>query len=309
MEKVLSVILNHNGKKYLNDLLFANIKSLIEQSYLNNEIIFIDNASSDDSVESVKKHFPSIHIIQLHKNHMTSGYNFGIRYALKNKIDFVLLSNNDIVYQKDFIEKMVNFAKKYKDSGMITPKIIFLDDRKKINSTGLVFNSKGYAYDRDFNEYEEITKRENGEITGCSGGAMFLRTKVVNKIGYLEKIYQAYYEDVDYSMKLRRFTNYKIYFNPDTICFHKFSGSWKNRKVKDYLMNRNRIFFIILHFPLFFVFQDLKYLIVNQKNESKELNYFMYIEVLFNLPLLFLKRLSYLYKTKKDFDISNLFEK
>lgn len=307
MEKVLSVILNHNGKKYLNDLLFSNIKSLIEQSYENHEIIFIDNASSDDSVESVKKKFPSIHIIRLNKNHLTSGYNFGLRYALKKKIDFVLLSNNDIVYQKDFIEKMVIFAKKYEDSGMITPKILFLDDRKRINSTGLILNSKGYAYDRDFNEYEEITKRKNGEITGCSGGAMFLKTKIIRKIGYLEKIYKAYYEDLDYSIKLRRFTNYKIYFNPEAVCFHKFSGSWKNQKVKDYFMNRNRIFFIILHFPLNLVFQNLKYLIVKQKNESKELNYFMYIEILLNLPLLFLKRFSYLYKTNKHFDISTLF--
>lgn len=303
MDKVLAVVLNFNGNLLTGNLFLKTIKSLKTQTYNNLKIVVVDNDSYDDSLKLIQHNFSDVEIIKLSKNYKTSSYNFGLFYALKNGFKYTLLSNNDIIYKNDFIEKMVDFANRYKNGGIFTPKILFLDQSDKVNSTGLVINRTGYAFDRDFGKNSTDLKRESGEVTGGSGGAMFIRTKIVERIGYFEKFYSAYYEDLDFSFKLRRFTEYKIFYNENAVCFHKFSSSWRNRKAKDYFMNRNRFFFIIVHFPLNLMFKSIKFLLVNQKNSSKELNYLMYFEILLYLPFLILKRLRYLSKLKnKNFE-------
>lgn len=299
MDKVLAVVLNYNGVFFTRDLFLKCIKSLKEQSYKDLKIVVVDNCSTDYSIKLIKHNFPEIDIIQLSKNHKTCAYNFGLKYALKNGYKYTLLSNNDIIFKSDFVESMVYFADKFKDGGIFTPKILFLDNRTKVNSTGLIINRTGYAYDRDFGKDLNDLKRDSGEVTGGSGASMFVRTDVVKNVGYYEKFYSAYYEDLDFSFKLRRFSNFKIYYNDSAICYHKFSSSWKNKKVKDFYMNRNRIYFVIIHFPLNYLVKSIKYLIFNQKNISKELNYIMYIETLLNLPFLFLKKIEVLKKSKQ----------
>ncbi|MEJ5306875.1 MAG: glycosyltransferase family 2 protein [candidate division WOR-3 bacterium] len=298
MDKVLAVVLNFNGNLLTGNLFLKTIKSLKEQSYNDLKILVVDNDSYDDSIKLIKHNFPDIEIIKSSKNYKTSSYNFGLSYALKNHCKYTLLSNNDIIYSKDFIENMVNFANRFKDGGIFTPKILLFDDPETVNSTGLVVNRTGYAYDRDFGKNLKDLKRESGEVTGGSGGAMFLRTEIIKKIGYFEKFYSAYYEDLDFSFKLRRFTDFKIFYNEYSVCYHKFSCSWKNTKIKNYFMNRNRLFFLVIHFPLSLIFKSLKFLIFNQANSSKELNYYMYFDILFHLPFLILKRLSYYHKDK-----------
>ncbi|MEO0233770.1 MAG: glycosyltransferase family 2 protein [candidate division WOR-3 bacterium] len=298
MDKVLAVVLNYNGNLLTGNLFLKTIKSLKDQTYQDLKIIIVDNSSFDDSLKLIRHNFPDVEIIKLSKNYKTSSYNFGLSYALKNHFKYTLLSNNDIIYKNDFIENMVNFANRFKEGGIFTPQILFLDDPNKVNSTGLVINKTGYAYDRDFGKNLKDLKRESGEVTGGSGGAMFVRTEIVKSIGFFEKFYIAYYEDLDFSFKLRRFTEYKIFYNENSICYHKFSSSWKNNKIKDYFMNRNRIFFVIIHFPLNLMVKSIKFLIVNQKNFSKELDFFMYVNILLNLPLLILKRINFLMKGK-----------
>lgn len=305
MDKVLAVVLNFNGNLLTGNLFLKTIKSLKDQTYKDLKILVVDNNSSDDSIKLIKHNFSEIKIIKLSKNYKTSSYNFGLSYALKNRFKYTLLSNNDIVYKKDFIENMVDFANRFKEGGIFTPQILFLDDPDKVNSTGLVINKTGYAYDRDFGKNLKDLKRESSEVTGGSGGAMFVRTEIVKSIGFFEKFYTAYYEDLDFSFKLRRFTEHKIFYNENSVCYHKFSSSWKNSKEKDYFMNRNRIFFVIIHFPLNLMIKSIKFLIFNQKNSSRELNYLMYFDIFFYLPILILKRISFFYKEKsKKFDFN-----
>ncbi|MEO0288433.1 MAG: glycosyltransferase family 2 protein [candidate division WOR-3 bacterium] len=307
MDKVLAVVLNYNGNILTGNLFLKTIKSLKNQTYKDLKILVVDNCSHDDSLKLIQHNFPDVEIIELSKNYKTCSYNFGLSYALKDRFKYTLLSNNDMFYRDDFIENMVSFANKFKDGGIFTPKILFLDDPDKVNSTGLVINKTGYAYDRDFGKNLKDLKRESGEVTGGSGGAMFLRTEIVKRIGYFEKFYSAYYEDLDFSFKLRRFTEYKILYNENSVCYHKFSSSWKNSKIKDYYMNRNRFFFIMVHFPLNLIIKSIKFLIFNQKNSSKELDYLMYIDIFLNLPFLLLKRINYLRKEKLK-NIVNYFE-
>jgi len=79
--KVSIIILNWNGKKYLNGCL----ASILDQKYPNYDIILVDNGSTDDSVEFVKKRYPEVKIIELDKNYgVPGGYNIGIREALNS---------------------------------------------------------------------------------------------------------------------------------------------------------------------------------------------------------------------------------
>ena len=100
MKKVSVVIPNYNGKKFLGDCL----ESLEAQSFTEFDTILVDDGSSDGSVEYVKTHFPNVRIISLPDNGgFCRAVNRGIQAA---ETPYVLLLNNDVKADKDFVKEM-----------------------------------------------------------------------------------------------------------------------------------------------------------------------------------------------------------
>lgn len=106
--RVSIIIVNWNGRKWLEKCL----DSLRAQTYRNFEIIFVDNASTDDSVEFVEKNYPEVIVVQSDENlGFAGGNNLGIRQA---KGDLLLLLNNDTWVENDFLGVMVSL---YEETG------------------------------------------------------------------------------------------------------------------------------------------------------------------------------------------------
>ncbi len=288
-KKVLIQILNYNSEKYIPDLYIKCIESLKNQTYSNIDILIIDNKSEDNSIEKIHKLFPEIKILKLNKNYSTMGHNFGIKKYYK-KYDYILIANNDIIFENDFIENSVLYMEKNKDIGIITPFIIMLD-KKTINSTGIIMNKSGYAWDRDFGKNIKNTDRQTGEVLFASGGAMFVRTEVFNKIKGFDNIYFAYYEDTDFSIRVRMHTKYNIVFLKSAKCYHKFSGSWEKHSLKkEFFMMRNRFFFVIIHFPPLYIVNALRYLFFTSSTGDKKTNQKVYFSIFLYFPLLLIRR-------------------
>jgi GT2 family glycosyltransferase len=192
------------------------------------------------------------------------GNNVGIKYALENKADYILVLNNDTTVDKNLLVRLVEVAKKKKRFGILSPKIYFAKgfefykERYKKSELGKVIWSAGgiidwknvYVNNRgidevDVGQYDKVEK-----IEFATGAAMFLEAKVLKKVGLFDKKYFLYLEDADLSQRMLR-CGFEIYYVPKAIVYHKVgktAGIGSN--LADYFLTRNRLLFTIKYAPL-----------------------------------------------------------
>ncbi|MGE3062255.1 MAG: glycosyltransferase family 2 protein [bacterium] len=306
-KKVLAVVLNYNGILFTGDLLFKALESLLKQDYKKTEIIVIDNHSTDESVRRIRKEFPQIRIIVLKKNTATMGYNAGIDVFLKEKHDYLLLCNNDIIFRNDFISSMVDFAERIPEAGLLTPRMMMLSDRNVYNSTGIIINLSGFAWDRNFGDTESgIGIPKSDEVIAGSGGAMFCRREAIEKTGKFDSIYRAYYEDVDLSVRMKRKTDLKIFYNSKAVCFHAFSKSWGKNPLKEFYMIRNRYIFVLTHFNWKLLSHSIRFMLFNVRHEDTKINRRIFFSLTILIPMIIFRRIKYtFYKPLDERELEN----
>ena len=222
-KKVFIILLNYKGVK---DTIEC-IRSLESITYSNYEVVIVDNLSPDNSYETLKN-------IVGHRHHVISsgrnggfafGNNVGIKYALEKNAEYILLLNNDTIVEKDFLEPLVNTLENSKEIALATGLILNYYKKDIIWYAGGEIDWKRF-YGYHINENKKITKDDliEKEITFATGCLMLIRAEVLNEIGLLPEEYFMYYEDVDYCSTLIK-NNYKIYYNPKSIIYHKISAS------------------------------------------------------------------------------------
>lgn len=241
---VYVVTINWNG---LEDTIEC-LKSLRQITYPNYRVIVVDNGSLNNQPDIIKERFPEIELIKNEKNEgFAAANNQGLEVALKNGADYALLLNNDTVVEEDFLDILVEYAKANNEVGAIAPKILYYGTDKiwamggKISYlTGIpIMIGKG----KDSDKYKRIL--EPDFVTGC---ALMLKTEAIKKIGLLDAIYFAYYEDTDWCYQAKK-AGYKIIVIPESIVWHKKSASAgikaSNRlsPTQAYLWARNGIIF------------------------------------------------------------------
>lgn len=242
------IILNYNGKKFLNDCL----SSLANQTYKNLENIFVDNGSTDDSINFVKNTFPGFLIIDNKINlGFAEGNNRGIKIA---RGDYIFVLNNDTVLQNDCIEKLVDFAKNNQAVGMLAPKILSINNKNLIDSVGINIYPDGLGRGRKRNEIDSGHKNQE-EILCPSGCAAFYKKKMLNEVGDFDADFFAYCEDMDLGLR-GRLANWKSFSVPSAIVYHHYSGtSGKFSPFKAFLAERNHFFVAIKNFPVSLLLQ------------------------------------------------------
>jgi len=185
MEKnlVSIIIINYNGKHHLEKCL----KSLIQIDYKNYEIILVDNNSSDDSINFVKKFYPSVGIIQLEKNYgFAEPNNIGAKRATG---EFLLFLNNDTIVKSNFISELVNVINT--DSKIVICQSFLLKPNEEIDSSGDFVDTLGRAY----SSRKKVS--EVREILSARGAAMLVRKESFFDLGKFDKKFFASFEDVD----------------------------------------------------------------------------------------------------------------
>lgn len=245
MGKSVSVILlNYKGTK---DTLEC-IKSLEKLDYDNYNIIVVDNNSPDDSYEVLRREIGEKHILIKAKDNggFAKGNNIGVKYAVENGSDFVLLLNNDTLVEKDFLTQMMSCYESHEKVGIVTCKILYESRRDLIWFAGGELNLKRF-YGAHYGEGEKDDDKfnEEKEITFATGCVMLIPRQVIEKAGYLPEEYFMYYEDVDYCLRVQE-EGYKIYYCPKSRVYHKVSASTGGEAspMAIKLNTRNRIIFM-----------------------------------------------------------------
>lgn len=218
MNRVAVTVLNWNDIAETRDCLTY----LKKQTYENFDIILVDNGSietgTDKFLASLSKKNPGITILRNSVNKgFAGGVNTGIRYALKNKYDYVALLNNDAIADKNWLKELVTAATKQKSG--ITTGLLLHRDGKTIDSTGDYCSDWGLPFPRD-RKQAASSAPESGEVFSGSGGASLYSVAMIKKIGLFDETFFAYYEDTDVSFRAQLY-GYKVYYTNKAIAYHK----------------------------------------------------------------------------------------
>jgi len=241
--KVGVIILNWNGKEILEKCL----DSLKKTDYDNMHVLVVDNASTDGSVDMVKKNYPWVEVLELDKNYgFAKGNNEGVRYFMRKYGDmkYVVLLNNDIeIIDKKWLKKIVNFAEKNKNIGIVGCKLLYPDGKiqhaggymQKSIVLGLHYLSHPLNKEYWFPEY-------------VCAACMLIKSEIIKKIGLFDEIYSpAYYEDADFCYRVKRL-GYRVacYLNTEIIHYEGYSSKKRKNEI-NVLRNRNKYIFAILN--------------------------------------------------------------
>lgn len=248
------------------------LHSLKKCDYQNFKTIIVDNDSQDGSGSKLKSEFGEFaHFIFSDKNlGFTGGNNLGIDWILLHSFDYVLLLNNDTIVEPDFLSHLVLFLKKNSKYGAAQPKILLEGDRQKIwNAGGGYFKWLEMTWSIGSNQIDQGQFDEENDTFWITGCAMLVKTDVIKKVGKLDDRFFAYYEDVEWSFRIRK-KGFKLRYIPKSIIYHVASGSSKKTKTKEgvippiihYYRTRNHFLLIRNHSNLVSFILSLLYQIM-----------------------------------------------
>ncbi|MGB9837667.1 glycosyltransferase family 2 protein [Methanothermobacter sp.] len=273
---------NLNGLRFLD----AYFRSIIEQTYTDFRIVFIDNGSSDGSVDFIKKNFGDLINLKilLIENDENLGFaasnNQGIRTAMADpECRYIICLNNDTVVLPDFIENLIKEAEKNKNTGSVQAKMIWGQKNDLMDSAGLEYSKNGLGFNRG--AYEPVENfDERARILGCCAGACLYRSEALQDIEtdgeYFDEDFFAYYEDIDLALRLRN-AGWESWYTPDAIVYHHKGGtspfisdftvyhSWRNYT---WTFIKNMPTKLLLkYFPLF-LFTEILQVLLNLKRRK-----------------------------------------
>lgn len=240
------VIVNYNT--YENT--FKCIDSILEVCKLEYKIFVIDNRSTNDSVKRINDRYrdnKKIDLITASENKgYSAGVNIGIKEAIKNKCNAIIISNNDIIYKQNSIEAMYEELEKNKSTAVVGPKIIDINDGIMPNLKGTlsyekyIFSKKPLMY-IDFmgiNKklyYKNYKYDKTIEVEGMVGGACFMiSNEFIKKIGYLDENIFLFFEEDTIAYKLKD-TDLKVYLQPESEVIH-FGSSTINKQESSFAL-------------------------------------------------------------------------
>jgi GT2 family glycosyltransferase len=242
---VAVVILNWNGRHFLEKYLY----SVLASTYQNKKIIVADNASTDDSINFLKQHFPTVEILI---NKTNEGFAKGYNTALKQiSADYFVLLNSDVEVTPGWIEPIVALMEKDKMIGACQPKLLDEKNKKYFEYSGACggwIDTFGYPFARGrvLEEMEEDVGQYN-EAVPCfwaSGAAMFVRAKLFISLNGLDEYFFAHQEEIDLCWRMQK-AGYKIYVEPASVVYHVGGGTLpKGNSKKTYLNFRNNLIMI-----------------------------------------------------------------
>ena len=305
MKKVTAIIVNWNDK----DVIVECIQSLLDQNRNKIDIIISDNGSEDDSVEFIRKYFPSIKIIENGENlGFGSAINRGLGLA---KGDYLLFLNSDLKLHSKCVGELVKLLESDSNAGGAIPKILHIDQQNTINSLGVLINYTGIAYPNLLGQKDPNWTKP---FESACGGIFMLRREVYETIGGFDEDLFLYHEDHDLSWRIR-LAGWSMKVAPQAIMYHHYKFNKGVRKY--YSSEKNRLYLLLKNMEiktLALIFPALLIVEFSQLFHAAIHKWFFlkaksYIELLTLLPRILTKRKNQKYLRKvSDKEITRIYQ-
>lgn len=265
------IVLTYNSARHLPALL----ASIAKQSYPQIELIVVDSASSDDTVEQLQQQTirPVDQLIcNTHNIWFAGGNNQGMKAAHG---EYLYICNDDIVLSPNAIEQLVKRLQQDEHIGMVGGKMLKLIDGQPssiIDSAGMVLKRSGQAINRGEQEADSGQYFTAEQIFGITGAGMLLRRSALEEIkhkdgGYFDNDFVAYKEDVDLSWRLHR-AGWQVWYEPQALIYHARSiqhTGLDGRQQKSSLIRamsyRNHIWLLCKNLTVLDLFKRLPWLV------------------------------------------------
>jgi len=232
------VIVCHNGHAWLHDCLSSVLAS--DDSPILRHVIVVDNASTDQSVETISRDFPQVELVRSPVNlGFAGGNNLGWAHISQRypNTQYLALLNQDTIVQTGWLAKLVMFMDSRPMVGCAQAKLMLHPQTDRINSAGNVSHFLGFGFTTACGE-PDAGQFDRPRLLGfASGAAMLVRTDAVRRAGLFESDFFAYLEDADLCWKLRQL-GYETAYVPTSVVFHKYHFKQDYRNY--FLLERNR---------------------------------------------------------------------
>jgi len=252
--KISIIIPSYNRKNEVRKTITSVYKSSLV-NYEIEEIILVDNASTDGTAEFIKRKFPGVRVVKSKKNlGAAGGRNLGIKNASR-RANYFLFLDSDFILEKFAISELVKSIVGKEKYGAATSKILFWDDPKMVQYAGAWI---GLFTGINYSKSGVDNGRFDFPCETLAGGAMLIKRRVAEKVGLYDEEYFIYYEDADYSMRIIK-SGYKILYVPTSRIYHMAPLLDKNISTHRWLSGafrtaRNKIIFMRKYSPCFLMF-------------------------------------------------------
>ena len=234
LPEVSVVVVNWNGKHFLEVCLAA----LRRQTFSDFETILVDNASEDGSVEFVRERFPEVRVLALGVNAgFAAGNNAGYEQA---RGAWIVLLNNDTEADEHWLEEIHKASKDFPRAGSFASKMLFFDDRKRIDNCGFAATRVGTGVDLGRDEQDGPAWAEPRKIFGACGGAAAYRRSMLEDIGFLDPDFFMTFEDLDLSFR-GQLQGYESVFVPRAIVYHRLGATRRKNPAQDIFFSQRNI--------------------------------------------------------------------
>lgn len=259
-KSVAIVLVNWNQK----DDLIECLTSISKLDYPNHSLIIVDNNSKDGSIKEAKKVYKQR--LKIIKNKTNVGFaaanNIGIREALKENFDYIMLLNTDTIIEKDALKNIINFMEEKKQIAALSPLILFYQKKDTIWYAGGIINpNRRQFYHRGAFQVNKGQFDKATEVDFLTGCCLVIKSNIIEQIGMFDERFFMYFEDTDLSFRLRN-SGYKIYFYPNAKIWHKAADKkTHDRKVYyHYYMTRNKLYLLKRYLPGILI-QEIFYMV------------------------------------------------
>jgi GT2 family glycosyltransferase len=255
-QKTAVVILNWNGKQFLEKFLGTVVECSVEEA----DVYVADNASQDGSVEFIQSTFPMVKLIRHQSNlGFTGGYNEALKQI---DADYYILLNSDIEVTPHWITPVIEMMESDPDIAACQPKLLDYYHRDKFEyagASGGFIDKYGYPFCRgrmfqtleeDNGQYDDIA-----DVFWATGACFFVRSKVFHELGGFDNRFFAHMEEIDFCWRAKN-RGYRIMVCPQSKVFHVGGGtlpkqSWR----KTFLNIRNNNIMLFKNLPSDRLFQ------------------------------------------------------
>jgi len=239
--KLSIITINYNGLKDTCELLGT---LPLEDNSL--EVIVVDNASKEDEASIIEQRYPTVTVIRSPQNFgFAGGNNLGIKAAHGRYLFFL---NNDTVlrHQTSDFRHLIDRLESSDKIGAVCPKIRFSWEHHPIQYAGYTplspITMRNHAI--GFGEDDHGQYDTPHPTPYAHGAAMMVKREVIDKAGFMPECYFLYYEELDWSMMIRR-AGYDIWYEPACTIYHKESQTTGQASaLRTYYVTRNRLLFV-----------------------------------------------------------------
>jgi GT2 family glycosyltransferase len=217
--KVTVIIVNWNGERFIEQCL----DRLMAQTVVPHEVILLDNASSDGSVE-IARRFPSVRLMLSEENTgFARGNNLAIQ-AASEESEWIALLNPDAFAEPRWLEMLLVAARDYPSYDFFGSKLLNALDTARLDGAGDTYHISGLVWRMGHGQLARATQDESQEAFSPCAAAALYRRSALRQIGGFDEDFFCYVEDVDLGFRLR-LAGHRCLYVPQSVAHHLGSGT------------------------------------------------------------------------------------